>query len=573
MVYPGGVRLLSCSLLLLIAFATGCGSSSTTLLNPAGPSGRCAVALNSSASSISSAGASGTIRVSTERECPWTLRAESDWLTFSVPTTGQGTAELAFSVQPNRSTSPRSIEVSVADQRVTISQEAGSCPWSVSPTQVSMGPAGGDQTISLATEDFCSWGITASDSWLTVTSASDGKGNASIVLRIAKNDGRERVATLEVGGATIPVRQREGTPPPAVPPVVTPPPVVVPPPNPGPGPTPPPLPVTCTFQVAPTAFNNVSSSQSPLQVDVTTQGGCEWNAASNATWVTISSGTSGTGNGRVELTAAENTGAARSGTLVVAGQTVTVNQQAPAPTPVPCTFQVAPTAFNNVASSQSPLQVDVTTQAGCAWTAASNAAWVTISSGGSGTGNGRVELTAAENTGAGRSGTLVIAGETVTVNQQAAPPTPVPCTFQVAPTAFNNVAFSESQLQVDVTTQAGCTWSAVSNAAWVTISSGANGTGNGRVQLTAAENTGAVRSGTLVIAGETVSVSQQGPPPCAYTIGPSSYSPSSAGGSVTVTVTTTSGCAWVVAGNSSWASAKPASGTGARHDCDCGSVE
>ncbi len=216
MVYPGGVRLPSCSLLLLIGFATACGSSSTTLLNPTGPSQRCAVAMNASTSSISSAGASGTIRVSTERECPWTLKAESDWLTFSVPTTGQGTAELTFSVQPNRSTSPRSIEVSVADQRVTISQEAATCPWNVSPSQVVMAPAGGDQTISLTTEDFCSWTIAASDSWVAVASASDGKGSASIVLRIARNEGRERTATLEVGGATIPVRQLEGTPPPVV---------------------------------------------------------------------------------------------------------------------------------------------------------------------------------------------------------------------------------------------------------------------------------------------------------------------------------------------------------------------
>ena len=315
--------------------------------------------------------------------------------------------------------------------------------------------------------------------------------------------------------------------------------------------------------MTPTAFNNVAITQTPLQVDVTTQAGCGWSAASNATWVTISSGTNGTGNGRVELTAAENTGAARSGTLVIAGQTVTINQQAFTPTPVPCTFQVAPTTFNTVSSTQSPLQVDVTTQAGCAWTAASNATWVTISSGANGTGNGRVELTAAENTGAARSGTLVIAGETVTVNQQAFIPTPVPCTFQVAPAAFNNVASAQTPLQVDVTTQAGCAWTAASNATWVTISSGANGTGNGRVELTAAENTGAARSGTLVIAGQTVSVSQQAPPPCAYTISPTSYSPSSAAGSISVTVTTTSTCAWVVAGNPAWVSATPSSGTGA----------
>ena len=134
----------------------------------------------------------------------------------------------------------------------------------------------------------------------------------------------------------------------------------------------------------------------------------------------------------------------------------------------------------------------------------------------------------------------------------------------MAPTEFNSVPFSGNSLQVDVTTQVGCTWSAASNATWVTISSGSNGTGSGRVQLSVAENTGAARSGTLVIAGQTVAVNQQSRP-CAYTISPSSYNPSSTGGSISVTVTTTAGCEWTVTGNPAWVSASPSSlaGTGA----------
>src|SRR5688572_1366758 len=366
MTHPGGGRLLYSAIVLLAAFATGCGTSSTTLLGPAGPSPeRCAVTLKVGTSSLTSAGGSGTISVTTARECAWTVKAEADWLTFGAPTTGQGPADLAFSVPPNRSTSPRSVGVSVGDQRATISQEAATCPWNVSPSEVVMGAAGGDRTVKLSTEDFCSWVVTSRESWVAIASDSNGKGNADIILRIAANEGPERTASVEVPGGTVTVRQREGTPPPAVPPppVVTPPPVVVPPAPapapPEPTPPPPPPPVPCTFQLAPTEFNDVLFSGSSLQVDVTTQAGCTWSAASNATWATISSGTNGTGSGRVQLSVAENTGAARSGTLVIAGQTVTVNQQSrPA-----CTFQVAPTQFNDVPFSGSPLQVDVTTQA------------------------------------------------------------------------------------------------------------------------------------------------------------------------------------------------------------------
>jgi hypothetical protein len=43
----------------------------------------------------------------------------------------------------------------------------------------------------------------------------------------------------------------------------------------------------------------------------------------------VTAGASGTGNGTVSFTVAANTGAARSGTLTIGGQTFTVTQAAP----------------------------------------------------------------------------------------------------------------------------------------------------------------------------------------------------------------------------------------------------
>src|SRR5688500_3819494 len=124
----GGARLLYYSILLLAALGTGCGSSSTTLLDPAGSSTqRCGVTLNVSTSSITSAGGSGTISIATERECAWTLKAESDWLSFAAPTTGQGAADLAFSVPPNSSSLPRSVTGSFYSLRAMYSNDAYTC--------------------------------------------------------------------------------------------------------------------------------------------------------------------------------------------------------------------------------------------------------------------------------------------------------------------------------------------------------------------------------------------------------------------------------------------------------------
>ena len=61
--------------------------------------------------------------------------------------------------------------------------------------------------------------------------------------------------------------------------------------------------------------------------------------------------------------------------------------------------------------------------------------------------------------------------------------------------------------------QAVSAWTATSNASWLSIASGASGTGNGAVFFSVAANSGAQRVGTLTIAGQTFSVTQMAPPP------------------------------------------------------------
>jgi uncharacterized repeat protein (TIGR01451 family) len=56
----------------------------------------------------------------------------------------------------------------------------------------------------------------------------------------------------------------------------------------------------------------------------------------------------------------------------------------------------------------------------------------------------------------------------------------------------------------------GCTWTAVSNATWITITSGASGSGNGTVGYTVAPDTGAQRSGAITVAGQTFTVTEGG---------------------------------------------------------------
>lgn len=72
-----------------------------------------------------------------------------------------------------------------------------------------------------------------------------------------------------------------------------------------------------------------SASPAMSSVDVTAVSGCGWIAESNASWIIISSGSSGIGNGIVGYSVgANNTANPRSSTLVIGGQTFTVLQGA-----------------------------------------------------------------------------------------------------------------------------------------------------------------------------------------------------------------------------------------------------
>lgn len=89
----------------------------------------------------------------------------------------------------------------------------------------------------------------------------------------------------------------------------------------------------CTVSVSPISLGVVASGGT-LNITVTAASSCRWSAASDSTFVTIASGASGTGNATVILNVAANAGTARTGTVTIGGQTVTVNQGANPALPV-----------------------------------------------------------------------------------------------------------------------------------------------------------------------------------------------------------------------------------------------
>jgi Viral BACON domain/Kelch motif len=171
----------------------------------------------------------------------------------------------------------------------------------------------------------------------------------------------------------------------------------------------------CTYSVSPTSVAYPSSGGSG-SVTVTTSNRCSWSAASNAGWITISSGGVGNGNGSVIYSVSANdTGSSRSGSLTVAGQTVSITQDASSP--AQCTYSISPES-KVFRSSGGSSTISVVASSGCGWTASANASWIIIDSG-SGSGNGTVSYSISPNpTSRKRLGSILVGGQVFSIKQR-----------------------------------------------------------------------------------------------------------------------------------------------------------
>ena len=94
-----------------------------------------------------------------------------------------------------------------------------------------------------------------------------------------------------------------------------------------------------------------------------------------------------------------------------------------------------------------------------------------------------------------RSTVVTIAGLPFNVHQEGS------CSYKIKPTNYH-AGRGPDDISIQVTTDAGCTWTASSNVSWVTVAEGASGTGSGNVRLLVQANDGAARSTVLTIAGQ-----------------------------------------------------------------------
>ena len=260
---------------------------------------------------------------------------------------------------------------------------AFTCITGLAPSSREFGAGAGSGSVNVSAPAGCNWTATTDATWVTFSAAS-GSGNGTASYDVAPNPfSSPRSASIIVQGMLHTINQAG---------------------------------FVCNYSVSPTDRSFTAAGGS-ADLSVSPTPNCPWNAGSNASWLRITLGTQGTGDGTVKYTVdPNNSQSARIGQITVEGRVHTVNQNG-----LNCTFNIAP-ASAAVSRSGGGGTIAVTVQAGCTWNATSNASWLTFNDAASGTGNGSVNYSVAPNNGAAtRSGRITIVDKFFDVNQAAGP--------------------------------------------------------------------------------------------------------------------------------------------------------
>jgi uncharacterized delta-60 repeat protein len=239
-------------------------------------------------------GGTGIVFVTKQGNCACNaINNGSQWIDLHNPEDTLFCSEVDFSVLPNSfSTRSRTGILTIAGKTITVTQAADPCAYTLMPGGQHFTVAGGQGMVTFsAISNSCSWTATTNVNWITITSATGGTGPGAISYTVEPNSSSFiRTGTITIAGSPFSVTQGG-----------------------------------CLFSVSPLqgAFTVNGGAGS---INVSTEASCAWTASTSASFITITSGSTGPGNGMVDFMVAENTGPARAGAIDVAGQRITIYQ-------------------------------------------------------------------------------------------------------------------------------------------------------------------------------------------------------------------------------------------------------
>jgi uncharacterized protein (TIGR03437 family) len=490
----------------------------------------CAYAIAPARQTFEASGGTGSFNVATSGNCPWTAVANASWVTINSGASGAGDGAVTFTVAANATNSLRTAAINAAGRVFTIEQAGagGSC----ATQEVKIGDtvngtlSNADCRSRLRTQtvfytDRYALNFTAGQQ-LAIAASSP---NFSPYLYLTDQNGvviREGSSRLPIGTGflTLPatgVYFIEITPPVQ-------------------------FSATSTYTLRLTAPTECAFSLLPPRqtfetgggagsINVVTAANCAWTATSNANWLAINSGASGTGNGAINFTAAANTtGSLRAGTITVGNQSYIVEQAASGGS---CAARpIAPGVVVNASLSPADCPAQVPLFSGSSATyadrysftaAAGDRLAVSVASPSTSTFDQLLSLIDPRGAVIQQSSVtlpFVTAplGGTYTIEYAATRnwdytvtlfQNPAGCAYAIAPggQAFE---FAGGEGSFDIAASAGCAWTVVNTANWITLAN-SSGAGNGTVRFTVATNNSLnARRATLLVGGQSFLVEQAG---------------------------------------------------------------
>ena len=285
------------------------------------------------------------------------------------------------------------------------------------------------------------WTATTDANWITFNRGSGNAGMSCVYIVSANFSADTRSAVIDIGGNAYTVTQTG---------------------------------YTATLSPASASFDHAGGTGT---VFVTADAGVSWSARANVDWLSVTPAT-GMSAGTVTYTVQEYPDGVttRTGSLTIAGQTVTVTQTGQDVT-------ISPTS-KTLDAPANVFEVTVSALSTTSWTVLPNASWISVVDNGYGFGNSSILISVGQNPSvSSRTGTVSIGSKTLSITQKGMTD-PVlsitPTTAVASPTgAYGNIA-------VYATPDA--KWTSESLSDWITISEGDAGAGNGNIKYVAAAN-------------------------------------------------------------------------------------
>ncbi|MFO0217342.1 MAG: C10 family peptidase [Burkholderiales bacterium] len=177
------------------------------------PDNACSFTLASSSISAPSSGTNSSVSLTTGSTCSYSATSNNSWISVS-PASGTGPRAINFTVAPNASSGSRSGSFTVGGKIFSVNQAGtAACTYSVNNNNLSYDSAGRFGAFTISTSSTCGWSIAASDgwvgpnAWITFVSPTTGTGSATVSFSIGRNSGAQRSTQLLVGGQSVRVTQ------------------------------------------------------------------------------------------------------------------------------------------------------------------------------------------------------------------------------------------------------------------------------------------------------------------------------------------------------------------------------